>query len=434
MQDAFDNIIKRLLGDSRKPILLGISGGIDSISMAQLFVDSKVGLPFALAHVNFCLRGSESNQDEALVREWAQAHNKVIHTVRFDTAQYASDKGISIEMAARELRYDWFEKLMQQYGYEYIAIAHNRNDSVETLYLNLVRGTGLKGLSGIKESNGPIIRPLLSFTRGEIENYAKAKGLTYREDSSNFDVSFHRNRLRHNVFPQLKEINPAFFETSAREMGYFAQAEAVLDSLFEEKQSQLCKQEGPVALIDISLLSKEKHIKYWLFRLLSPMSFNNDQLEDIYYSLNGQSGKRFYSETHEAIRDRQFLKIYPIELCNSQEVLFETLDIWPGFNPKDNTEGFYIDTDKVILPLKSRLWQPADRFRPFGMNKFKKISDFLTDLKLDIRQKASQQVVTFIDKKGQEQIVCVAGLRIDDRYKITESSKRVIKISYPTQK
>ena len=148
MQDAFDNIIKRLLGDSRKPILLGISGGIDSISMAQLFVDSKVGLPFALAHVNFCLRGSESNQDEALVREWAQAHNKVIHTVRFDTAQYASDKGISIEMAARELRYDWFEKLMQQYGYEYIAIAHNRNDSVETLYLNLVRGTGLKGQIG----------------------------------------------------------------------------------------------------------------------------------------------------------------------------------------------------------------------------------------------------------------------------------------------
>lgn len=434
LQGDFDRTLRRLAPEGGR-FLLGVSGGVDSMCMAELFRRSRLKPAFAIAHVNFSLRGEESDGDEAFVRDWAAAAGVEFFTRRFDTRAYAAGKGISIEMAARELRYGWFSELLEQHGFDWLAVAHNLNDAAETMYLNLLRGTGLRGIAGMKELSGTTMRPLLSFSRQQIEDFARENGIVHREDSTNSDISFTRNRIRHEVFPQLAQINPSFLETSSREMARFAQAEAILDELLEQKKALLTSRDGDAFCIDIEHLAAESQPGYWLFRLLQPFGFNEDILAQIETALDGQSGKTFCSDSHKAIRDRQFLKVYPLAGSAPVRVDIEILDIWEGFDPRsEDGSVLYVDADKVSLPLTCRRWQAADRFRPFGMRGFRKLSDFFTDLKLDLEQKQRQSVVTTTDAGGNEQIVCIAGLRIDDRYKVTPETKRVARISCRAQK
>lgn len=435
LQGAFDKTLLRLTGEDCGSFLLGVSGGVDSMCMAELFLHSRLHPEFAIAHVNFRLRGADSDGDEVFVREWAEKNSIRFFTKSFDTRSYAADKGISIEMAARELRYAWFSELLAEQGFDWLAVAHNLNDAVETMYLNLLRGTGIRGIAGMKEASGSILRPLLTFTRQQIEEFAGENSITHRTDATNSDSSYTRNRIRNEIFPQFGLINPSFLETSSREMAHFAEIEALLDDLLEEKKNALTSFEGDAFCIDIEKLSEESQPRYWLFRLLQPFGFNDDILARIDAALEGQSGKTFYSATHKAIRDREFLKVYPIAEPGPACIDISVLDIWDGFDPR-SADGsvLYVDADKVNLPLACRRWQSADRFRPFGMKGFRKLSDFFTDLKFDVEQKQRQTVVTTTDCDGNEQIVCIAGLRIDDRYRVSEKTKRVVRISCRVQR
>ena len=415
--------------------LLGVSGGIDSMCMASLFHASRLNPEFAVAHVNFALRGEDSDKDEAFVRDWAAANGIRFFSTHFDTASYASDKGISIEMAARELRYEWFDMLRKEQGFDRIAVAHNMNDAAETMYLNLLRGTGIRGIAGMKEVNGAVVRPLLQFSREQIEGHSRKNGIEFRTDVTNGDTTISRNRIRNEVFPHFAMINPSFIETAAREIEHFAEIESVLDGLLEQKKNELVAYESDVFCIDIERLSAEPHMHYWLFRLLQPFGFNEDTVARITSAMDGQSGKTFYSPGHKAVRDRKYLKIYPLDNSGPAQVDISIFDIPAGFNPRTDGSGtLYIDADKVRFPLRSRGWLPADRFRPFGMKGTRKLSDFFSDLKLDVEQKQRQTVVTTVDENGREQIVCIAGLRIDDRYRISADTKRIAAISCRVQK
>jgi len=435
LQGEFDKTLLRLTGEGDCRFLLGVSGGIDSICMAELFKGSRLNPSFAIAHVNFSLRGEDSDGDEAFVRDWAEANGVQFFTTRFDTRGYASRKGISIEMAAREQRYGWFGTLLDEHGFDFVAVAHNRNDAAETMYLNLLRGTGIRGIAGMKEISGKVIRPLLGFSRLQIERFALENKIHHREDVTNSDSNFARNRIRNEVFPQFKRINPSFLETASREMAHFSEIETILDELLEEKKNVLTCRNDDVLCIDIDRLSQESNPRYWLFRLLQPFGFGDDILDRIEAALEGQSGKTFFSNTHKAIRDRKFLKVYPLAESDPVQVDISIFDIQEGFDPR-SADGsvLFVDADKVRLPLECRRWQAADRFRPFGMKGFRKLSDFFTDLKLDLEQKQRQTVVTTLDNEGNEQIVCVAGLRTDDRYRITDKTKRVVRISCRARK
>lgn len=428
MQAAFDRELARLLGDWRGPLLLAVSGGVDSMVLLHLVRHSSLGCPFAVAHVNFSLRPGDCDRDEALVRDTCDAAGIPFHTRKFDTRAYASEKGISIEMAARELRYGWFAGLMQEHGYGRLLVAHNQNDSAETMLLNLLRGTGLKGLCGIREVGGQVLRPMLSFSRAQIEAYAAAQGIAYREDATNSDVEIARNRLRHNVFPEFEKINPSFLNTFSEEAGRFAQAQAVLDELFEAKKAALCSRDGDAQCISIKALESEPHSEYWLYRLLEPYGFTASQSASALEAIDSQSGKEFLSATHRLIRDREFFKIYPLKSASEYKLTVDTFPVQADFDPKSAPAGvLYADADTLPQALQCRPWRHGDRFTPLGMKGSRLVSDFFTDLKLDLEQKSRARIVFWEDAAG-EHIAAVAPWRIADRHKITSFTRRVAAI------
>ena len=290
MQRRFDRILPELMKNNPGPVLLAVSGGIDSMCMADLFLHSSCSPDFALAHCNFHLRGAESDSDEALVAEWAEKHGVRLYKKDFDTLSYASEHGLSIEMAARELRYRWFGELASVNGYTAVAVAHNANDNAETLILNMLRGTGIKGVTGMGELSanpycqGIIIRPLLHFTRKQIEGHVLAHGLGYHEDSTNADVEYRRNRIRNQIFPLFSGINPSFVKTLNREMDYFSQAADIADEYFREHSScmTVCPENGGVVCrVDVAALKSERHWKYILYRILEQYGFNSASVHSV---------------------------------------------------------------------------------------------------------------------------------------------------------
>lgn len=443
MQDRFDSALARLLAgcpDSR--VLLAVSGGVDSMTMANLFLNSALRPVLAVAHVNFGLRGAESDGDEALVRRWCGEHGVPCLVKRVETFQYASDYRISIEMAARELRYGWFAELCREEGFTHLAVAHNLDDNAETLLLHLLRGTGLRGLAGIREeallpgADGVcVIRPLLGFSRAEIEAHAARSGVEFRVDATNADTAIARNRIRHEVFPQLAAVNPSFRQTFGRELRHFAQAERLLEGIFEAGRTKLCVERDGVCCIDISALLKQAEPGWWLWRLLEGCGFNTAQLEQIELSLNGQSGKEFVSATHRIVKDRTELRVYrlsgPDDADRTDRLDVRTFAVTPGFDPKKKPESvLFVDADKVRFPLTARAPREGDRFRPFGMRSGSRLlSDFFTDLKLDVVQKRREVVITMQKENGDEVIVAILGRRIDDRFKITAATRTVAAIS-----
>lgn len=439
MQKALLSYIqKENLFLSSDKILLTISGGIDSMLMCELF--HKAELKFGIAHCNFQLRAEESEGDEAFIRTLAEKHNVPFHSVKFDTAIYAKKNKLSIQVAARQLRYQWFEEIRERYFYNYIATAHHQDDSIETFFINLIRGTGISGLHGILPKQGYIIRPMLFTTKDEIETYVEKQKLKYREDSSNVSDKYLRNKIRHHLVPVLKELSPSFENNINNSILHLREVELIYKNDIETKRSRIVKQEKKNTFISIQLLKKLHPITTYLYEFLKPFNFNESTVQEITPALDGESGKQFFSTTHRLIKDREFLIVESLELkIKSENILKfqvkrnqQAIDIH-GLKLKFNLETITLnsklrtlnstaalDFDKLEFPLEIRKWQQGDVFYPLGMKGKKKLSDFFIDKKLSIHQKENTWLLTSTGR-----IVWVIGQRIDERFKITNKTRKI---------
>jgi tRNA(Ile)-lysidine synthase len=419
-------------------ILIGVSGGMDSVTLCHLFANS--GFKFGIAHCNFQLRGDESEDDHAFVEALAQKLNAPFYSVRFDTEKIAAEEKISVQMTARKLRYEWFEKTRQEESYKYIALAHHSDDDVETFFINLLRGTGIAGLAGIQNKNGRVIRPLLFAKRKEIEAFIKSEKLEHREDSSNLEQKYLRNKIRLEILPQLKSINPSIEETVKNEIGILRDINLLLKSAVEEKRKQLffnSSHDNSVS-VKIDELKKLHPLKTFVYQLFQPFNFNIETIEDLIKAFDSSSGKKFYSKTHLAIRDRELIIISPIEVAGPSNILLEEnsnvineplkLRIqkisWDQKNKIPTSSSICcLDLQKLSFPLELRKWKEGDRFFPLGMKKSKKISDFLIDEKIPLTLKGNVYVLV-----SGDQIAWVVGHRIDDRFKIQPYTSDVLEL------
>jgi len=430
-------IAKEYLFKSHEKVLLTISGGSDSIVMCDLF--HKAGLSFAVAHCNFQLRGSESDEDEAFVKELANKYKVTFHTIKFGTAAYTKKNKRSTQVAARELRYEWFEKIRKQYNYHYIATAHHSDDSVETFFINLLRGTGISGLHGILPKNNLIIRPMLFCDKTDIINYAKKNKLSYREDSSNASDKYVRNKIRHHVIPVLKEINSQLESTIKNNIAHLRDVELIYKNEIERQRKKIVTQEKNNTLISIKSLNKLSASVTYLYEFLKPFNFNETIVDEITNALNAESGKQFFSPTHRLVKDREFLIIedrrqntedYGVKFFikkNQKEFITDTLTLKFSkikknsiFNFQFSTKIAQLDFDKLEFPLEIRKWQQGDSFCPLGMKGQKKLSDFFIDKKISVTQKENTLLLTSNGK-----IIWVIGHRIDERFKITEKTDTI---------
>ncbi|AHW60529.1 tRNA(Ile)-lysidine synthase [Draconibacterium orientale] len=425
---------KQLIKSGQK-ILLAISGGIDSMVLLHLFERSE--FEYGIAHCNFRLRGDESDGDEAFVREQVEQHGTAAHFETFDTIEYASLKGISIEMAARELRYGFFERISKEYEYDCIVTAHHQDDLIETFFLNLSRKTGIKGLTGIKEKKGKLIRPLLFASREDIERYAAENSISYREDSSNNEVVFQRNFLRHKILPLFSELNPAFKKNFMASVDNLKVAYDVYKDAIGDEIKAVLTNDKEQSVISIPVLQNSQHPKTVLLEILSGYGFNASIVDAVYQSLETHSGKQFFSKTHRLVKDRDALfiqeltddedRVYYIEEDDMElfapfDISIERLDA-KGFSIIKEANTACVDLEKVQFPLLMRKWKQGDYFQPLGMTGFKKVSDFFIDRKMPLHEKEN----TWLLCSGKN-IVWIMGQRLDNRFKVTPSTKQVLKI------
>lgn len=419
--------------DRHEKILLAVSGGVDSIVLLHLMVES--GFDCSIAHCNFKLRGAESDGDEQFVRQLAGKYGTGVHVRSFETARYSEDKNISIQMAARDLRYTWFEQIRHEGGFDVVATAHNMDDVIETFFINLLRGTGIRGLSGIKARSGKLVRPLLFATRETILAYAQTQGIPYREDSSNSETKYIRNKIRHGIVPLLQKINPGFREGMIQTIDRLRNTGIIYEQALENHKKDLVTEQEQYTCIDIPKLVRISDRQTLLYEFLSCFNFTSGNVADINRSLEGPSGRQFFSETHRVIKDRNQLIISPLQKDDGLKYYIE--DGMPGleepvrmdFMAANRTAHFQITKDRdaacldyarLIFPLILRKWQPGDHFYPLGMPHLKKISDFFIDEKLSLVEKEN----TWLLLSG-ENIAWVVGHRIDDRYKITDQTDQV---------
>jgi tRNA(Ile)-lysidine synthase len=438
LQIEFEKNLEKL-GVSKRTdkILLAVSGGVDSVVMANLFLSAKFDV--AIAHCNFSLRGKASDDDAVFVEAFAKSHEVTFHSIKFDTEDYARQHKISIEMAARQLRYEWFENIRKQYNYSKIAIAHNKNDVVETFFLNLTRGTGIKGLLGITEKTETIIRPLLFASRKQIENYAHEHSIAFCIDETNSSNKFSRNRIRNNIITEFEKINPSFLQTMTENINHLSQCYDVLQSVKNEVIADVVYNDENTFLIDISKLHQTQNEQLWLFEILQQYNFGAERIADIYAAIDGESGKKFFSPTHVLLKDRKKLIISALKSAEylSAEIYENTAEIeYPislKIEKKENKNLViekkqniaFLNFDKLKFPLTLRRWQAGDSFTPFGMSGRKKLSDYFIDEKLSQFEK-DEQYVLLSDGK----IVWLVNHRIDDNFKIDENCKTILKITY----
>ena len=405
-------------------ILVALSGGADSVALLRVLL--ALGYTCEAAHCNFHLRGKESDRDENFVRGLCNELDILLHVVHFDTQTYATKHRISIEMAAREMRYEWFEKLRQECDASVIAVAHHRDDSVETFLLNLIRGTGINGLKGIAPLNGHIVRPLLNVSRQDILQYLEHLHQDYVTDSTNLQDEYMRNKIRLNILPMLRELNPSVSESIAETSRRLTDVSLIYNKEIEAGKERVMEKSGHIL---ISRLMEESAPAALLFEILHPLGFNSVQVGDVFRSLSAQSGKRFVSAGWEVLRDRTELIIRRRKPADEEveenvppfRLAMETQEIMPDFVIPRNKNTACLDADKVVLPLTVRKWRQGDKFVPFGMKGKKKVSDYLTDRKFSLFQKENQYVVC-----SAARIVWLVGERSDDRFRVTEDTKRVL--------
>lgn len=463
IQKRFKNKIEELKGlindDSWSvPVfLLAVSGGMDSMCMADLFVRTCGLSDIAIAHCNFNLRNDESDGDESLVREWAAQWNLKVHVISFDTVSYAKAHDMSIEMAARELRYAWFARLCLQHGYSYVAVAHHADDNAETMLLNMTRGTGIKGMTGMKnvselpcpEVSVParLARPMLGFTRKQIEGYVLKHKVPFRNDSSNFSVDYRRNRIRHEIFPVMKKLNPSFVSTLNREMAYLEDASSIVDEWCRTVERDIVTQADENIRISIEKLLSHKQWRYLLYHILEPYGFNSATLasiENLLLSDRTVSGKRFLSETHELITERKELVVSELhdddsdegQLVINEAGLYRFNDVnivveicpWTKDMPLKQPEGVQIfDASKLEFPIVFRRWSIGDWLIPLGMRGKRKVSDIFSDMKYDSAAKNNAIVMT--DGTGCQRVAALLWVRMDSRYKVDAQTDTIIRIS-----
>ncbi len=415
-------------------ILLTVSGGIDSIVMCDLF--NQAGLKFGIAHCNFQLRGIESDTDEIFVEALAAKYKVPYYINHFNTLDVASGTGVSIQMAARQLRYDWFDEVLEKEHYQFYATAHHQNDEIETFFINLLRGTGIAGLHGISPKQHHLIRPMLFTNRGKIEKFAFDNHLDFREDSSNSSVKYLRNAVRHIIIPELKHLAGEFEKVMIENIEKFKDAEIIFNEMIALKRNEIVVVKDATTFLSIEKLKALHPLKTYLFHLLTPYGFNNDVVESLIVSLDDISGKQFFSPTHRLLKDRAQLIITEINHTILKDEVYrvnetDTLITEPlmlefrittesemiKINPDKNLA--YLDFDKLKFPLTIRKWEHGDFFSPFGMQGKKKVSDFFTDQKFSILEKEN----TWLLCSGDD-IVWIIGWRIDEHHRLTSKTVR----------
>ncbi|TDD74728.1 tRNA lysidine(34) synthetase TilS [Flavobacterium caseinilyticum] len=415
-----------------KKILLATSGGKDSMVMVHLFqqLDYEIGI----AHCNFQLRAMESFEDQNFVQEYAAANDIPVFITQFDTKAFAEDYKVSTQVAARELRYNWFYELLETENFDYILTAHHADDNLETFLINLSRGTGLEGLTGIPEQNERVIRPLLAFSQEEMEEYAKLNNIQWREDSSNASDKYLRNKIRHQLVPMLKELNPNFLSSFHKTQTYLQEAQVLVEDASIMIYQQVAKQEEDTIYFDLKKLKKLPNYKSYLHQWLKEFGFS--AWDDIYDLVESQSGKHVFSPEYRLLKDRDSLILSPINFVNEKEEYFITE------NQKDvnfplklsfckvtdisiaSNKTIFVDTDKLQFPLVLRHWNEGDSFQPFGMNgKSKKVSKLFKDEKLSLLEKENSWLLF-----SNEDIVWIVGLRQDERFRIENTTKNILKI------
>ena len=418
-----------------KRLLVAVSGGPDSV----VLLDSlhREGFSVVVAHCNFHLRGEASDADAIFVRSLADKYQVAYCQADFDTEKVAEERKVSIEMAARDLRYEWFEQMADEYNCDLIAVAHNADDVVETFFLNLTRGTGLQGLSGMAELRGRIVRPLLQVSREQIMEYIAENELEYRIDATNLETVYTRNKIRHNVVSQLMEINPSFLETMANNMRFIASAQGIVEAYAAEAYKYVVTEEGERIRFDLNRLREFEGVDTLLFLWLNRYGFGSDVVMQLYRSLNDIAGKQFYSATHRIVGGREYLEctMHNAE-CTMQNAEFtidekqftindpiklevNEVDI-ADFRLIKSANVACLDVDKLQYPLVLRRWKRGDWFIPYGMKGRKKLSDFFADKKMNLIEKERVWLLA-----SGDDIVWIVGHRVDARYAVTEKTKRV---------
>lgn len=415
-----------------KKLLLATSGGLDSMVMVDLL--RRFDCEIAMAHCNFQLRGLESFEDQKFVQEYAQTNKIDLFLTRFDTENYAKNNQLSTQVAARELRYNWFQEIIEREKFDYILSAHHADDTLETFIINLSRGTGIEGLTGIPSQNGKIIRPLLIFSREEIENFATGNQIKWREDSSNASDKYLRNKIRHHIVPLLKELNLDFLSSFQKTQNYLQESKSLADDASSLVYNQVAKVKGDAIYFDIHQLKNRTNYKAYLYHWLNEYGFT--AWDDIYDLVDGQSGKQVFSTHFRLLKDRETLLLMPIktETVNEEfriekhqnrvnfplNLSFSKVnDIGVGSN-----RSIFVDEDKLCFPLVLRKWKIGDTFQPFGMNgKTKKVSKLFKDEKISLFEKENTWILC-----SDNQIVWVVGVRQDDRFKIENTTKNSLKI------
>lgn len=430
MQKKFLKYCEKIGLKNETKILIAVSGGLDSMALLHLFRLS--GFSVQAAHCNFNLRGEESERDEQFVKDTCDALGIPIHLKHFDTEKYAQLQGVSIQMAARDLRYTWFEELRVESKLDFIATAHHQDDQIETILLNLSRGTGLKGMHGILSVQNYLIRPLLFTDRQQLESWISSNNLTYREDSSNASEKYYRNKIRHQLIPSLKEINPSLSNTFQENTERFAASEKNLSFLFEKQRHTILVQKGEEQHIVLCELLKYPSPIDVLFYFIADFGFKDwKAIESL---LSAASGKIISSETHELLKDRmalilrekQGVKSTSFNISEAQECIFDPIPL--SFRIVDRKEFELnkskhvaaLDFDKLQFPLELRRWEKGDVFQPLGMSGNKKISDFFIDEKMSLFQKENTWLLC-----SAGEIVWLVGHRIDERFKLVGTSQKV---------
>lgn len=418
------------------PLLLAVSGGLDSMVMCHLF--REAGIPFVVAHCNFGLRGEESDGDEAAVVAWCATHKTACYTNRFQTAEVASETRKSIQETARDLRYAWFEVIRKEQGLAAIATAHHADDNAETMLINLCRGTGIAGLHGIPERNGNIIRPMLFATRNDIAGYAEEQGISYREDSSNGKDDYLRNAIRHHIMPLIVQYMPGAVERIGETSQRILEAEQFYRKALEKEKTRLLQQRGQDIYVPVNLLSKRTPLQTLCFELFRPYGFTAAQTISVMALLKSETGRYVDSHTHRIIRNRDFLVVTVLQADATGLILIEdipqTIRTGDGrlrltfteklHNLDEGPLTVYADASKLSFPLILRRWKEGDYFYPLGMGmKKKKLSRFLTDQKVPAHEKRSVWVL-----ESGRRIVWVVGMRLDERFKVHPSSVQILKL------
>jgi len=421
---------------SSQRILLAVSGGADSMLMLHLFTNA--GFSVAVAHCNFGLRGNESDGDEQFVADYCDKHNLSCYVKHFDTQDYALEKGISIEMAARDLRYAWFDGLLPKHRMDLLATAHHQDDVIETFLINLSRGSGIKGLSGIQPKSGKIIRPMLFTNRTEILEYCTRLKIDFRTDSSNMDTAYKRNLIRQEILPLLEEVNPAFRKNALKTIGTLHETGLLFQQRMSEIRAFVYSEDDQGVMIHIEKLLTFSPLRTILFELIREFGFQVDQIDDMIDSLSRESGRKFFSDEYRLIKDRDYLLISPFKTKSAQVFYLEedchklNFPVHLSLEKIEKTDDFRfsthpnvvdLDMDRLAFPLILRHWQEGEYFQPLGMTGMKKLSDFFVDEKYSIPDKEDAWILA-----SGNQVVWIVGKRLDDRYKITSKTKRILRI------